>query len=330
VIETNLGIPEGYDFVHFADGLDRLAVSGNGIQSARHRIPLSSLADQPEDDNGNLGGSTNWPGGGLHFRAPASRHPWPTAMPNSIAWHGIPGPNNVMDAGSPAEAIERLQIRQLALQTGNIAGFRGRQPALTVHKRVLPDGPLYFVVNTTADQVHGTFAIPATSDHPELWQAVTGRRMAPGEWDLADGTVRMALTLAAHEALFVVPGSREASAGRLSAPARPDSAQATAHPFDGNWSVDFDQRYGEAPALSLAVLTPLEHHADERVRYYSGITTYRNSFTVNDADSVGDLQFTVAGVGDVAEVRVNGVRQAACDSTVLAGYRALGEDRKTG
>ena len=309
------GIPAGFDYDFIAaGGLEHLAVTGGRIHSrsgteyrflylggTSRRMTMATLRRLNE-----LAGQ-----GALVFgRRPAGS---PSLADSDAEFDRLAREtwalSNVTDAGSPAEAIAHLQMQPAWRFSPDTPadGAHGSE-ILAVHARALPGGLLYFVVNTTADRVRGTLAVPVASAsyRPELWHAVSGVRHAPKSWDLADGTLRIELTLEPHEALFVVPGSQESTTGAPHAPAPADSAGATAIAFDGDWGVEFDQRYGEVPALSLPALTPLEQHPDERVRHYSGITTYRNSFTVSDANAVGTLQFSLAGVGDIAEVRVNG------------------------
>ena len=86
---------------------------------------------------------------------------------------------------------------------------------------------------------------------------------------------------------------------------------ASAHFLDlaGPWTVAFDPQWGGPAQIEFPRLADWSQHADERVRFYSGIATYRTRFTLA-ADALAEghaLSLDLGVVKNIARVRLNGV-----------------------
>jgi hypothetical protein len=57
----------------------------------------------------------------------------------------------------------------------------------------------------------------------------------------------------------------------------------------------------------MTVLQPLDKSADPGIRYFSGIATYRSGFDLPQASAAKSVVLDLGSVGDVAEVRINGL-----------------------
>jgi hypothetical protein len=70
-------------------------------------------------------------------------------------------------------------------------------------RRVLDDGEIYFLANTTDRPLTATPSFRIAGKAPELWRADTGQG-APADFAQRDGRTEVPLTLAPYDAMFVV------------------------------------------------------------------------------------------------------------------------------
>jgi hypothetical protein len=172
---------------------------------------------------------------------------------------------------------------------------------LFVH-RTLPDGELYFVNNRRDRQeaIEARFAV--TGKQPELWRADTGKREALS-YRIENGVTVVPLDLAAEESVYVL--FRKDAVETSSTVAK--TVYAPAMTLEGPWKIVFEQGLGAPATLELQKLASLSEQADPGVKYFSGIATYSQSFKLPSGVRPGQkLMLNLGGVGDVAEVRVNG------------------------
>jgi hypothetical protein len=172
---------------------------------------------------------------------------------------------------------------------------------LFLHRK-LADGDSYFLSNRLdrPETVEAHFRI--VGKVPELWHAETGKS-EPVSYRIVDGETVVPLALGADESVHVV-FRKPASAVAL----------AVAHPvpvklgeLSGAWSVAFEAGRGAPANVTLPALGGLEAQADPGVRYFSGVATYRKSFTLPKGAKRGrPLWLDLGSVHELAEVRVNG------------------------
>lgn len=210
----------------------------------------------------------------------------------------------VIDAKTPDDVFQAL-----GMTPGWQFSVRGDSggAGLDALKRNLPDGELYFVVNTTNANTRATLSIPPTLLQPEIWDAVTGKRQRPENRTPVDGDVDIGLDLAPYQSVFVVLRDSLGGAPRQPGPTTPADAPLVLT-FDTGWDVTFDANYGQVPARTIAELSPLNEDKAQDVRYYSGVTTYSSRITTSrqQLDAAGEALLQVRSVADIAEVTVNG------------------------
>jgi hypothetical protein len=77
---------------------------------------------------------------------------------------------------------------------------------------------------------------------------------------------------------------------------------------EGGWDVSFQVGRGAPATAHLEQLQSFSTHADAGVRYFSGVALYRKTFDLPpDLKPGAPLLLDLGTVGDVAEVRLNGV-----------------------
>ena len=154
---------------------------------------------------------------------------------------------------------------------------------------------------------------------PELWDAETGT-VAPAErWFVRDGRTHVEIPFTVCGSKFVVfrrapaEGERVPTAMR---PARPEKA-AVARPVEGAWTVKFPNGFlpnrlatGADETVVFDRLVSWPEHANEGVRYFSGIATYEKEIPQEAVDAVrregGRVVLDLGDVKHFAEVTANG------------------------
>ncbi|WP_075791701.1 glycosyl hydrolase [Massilia putida] len=176
----------------------------------------------------------------------------------------------------------------------------GDAPLPFVHRR-LADGDLYFVANRSAQPMHTEARFNVRGKAAEFWHADTGRAEPASYRTDQDGTV-VPLALGANESVFVV-FRRPATARAVTVTPTTWSPVAT---LAGNWTIRFDG-LGAPGAIAHGAPGSLAASGDPQVRYFSGISVYRTTFTLPSGVKPGaPLKLDLGQVGDVADVIVNG------------------------
>lgn len=217
-------------------------------------------------------------------------------------WSGTP----VTTIGT-GRVIAGHDVEAALAGTGLLPDFAYTKPApdsefLFAH-RALADGDVYFVTNrrNRAERIAARFRV--TGKVPELWHADTGRRSAVS-YRIEGGQTIVPLDLAGEEAVFVVfrREATDASVTRAAPPSR------TVARMDGPWTVTFQPGRGAPATTTLARLVPLNENASPAIRYFSGVASYAAALDLpRTLDRATPLLLDLGQVGDLAEVRVNGV-----------------------
>lgn len=212
-------------------------------------------------------------------------------------WSGASAGNGrVITADNADDALAQLNV------TPRFAYAGGDGAQIDFLQRHLNDGDLFFVVNRRNRAETGEARFRVTGKRPTLWHAETGEIENVSYRMEGDRTV-VPLALDAEEAVFVV--FRE-DTGETSAniAARQTVKAGT---IDTPWSVAFQEGRGAPASTVMTTLTPLNENADESIRYFSGVASYRNRFDTPVGWAEGaPLWLDLGEVNDIAEVRVNG------------------------
>jgi len=213
-------------------------------------------------------------------------------------WGGGAGMGRVFGRETVAEALAAI---------GAAPDFSYTKPkddtSLGFVHRALPDGDIYWVVNsnTRSETVETSFRV--TGKAPELWHAETGD-VEPASYLLANGRTIVPLRLAPDDAVFVV--FRKAAA----APARalPDPVESELLTIAGPWTVAFQPGRGAPASARFDALSSWSESADPGIKYFSGTATYAASFDVPAHWFVSGTRywFDLGDVKNLAEVKVNG------------------------
>ena len=222
-------------------------------------------------------------------------------------WPGGPGARIGTYKVGLGQVIASQDVEQALGQIGVAPDFTftggSAEAAIPFLHRRSGDEHVYFLVNqrNAGETIEAHFRV--TGRQPELWHAETGTSEAVS-YRVVGGETIVPLTLGAEDAVFVVfrkPAPADALAIKKLAPA----ALAT---LSGPWQVAFEPGRGAPDGVVLPALQPLQTSADPGVKYFSGIATYARTFRLPKGVRPGQpLWLDLGAVGDLAQVRVNGI-----------------------
>lgn len=185
--------------------------------------------------------------------------------------------------------------------------FEGQSPGaeLLANHRRLDGADIYFVSNQNdqAQSVRARFRIDDRA--PERWHAETGAIEAVSYEKVADG-VNVPLSLAAHEAVFVV-FRKPAAARTWTAPAVQRTMLTT---LEGTWRVSFQEGRGAPSTATFDRLISWPASSDAGIKYFSGAATYEMNVKVPRGwlQSGRLIELDLGDVRELAAVSINGTR----------------------
>ncbi|WP_454758568.1 glycosyl hydrolase [Caulobacter segnis] len=192
----------------------------------------------------------------------------------------------------------RTGLVEAALGSPAIAG---QGESLVWTRRVLDDGELYFLANTSDRPLKVAPSFRIAGKAPELWRADTGQGQ-PAPFVQREGRTEVPLDLAPYDAVFVVFRAPTNEASRVVAA----TTSTVAKTLDGPWTVKFEPGWGGPASLTLPKLASWTDNADPGVRYYSGAATYEKTLEVPRAWLKGRVQLDLGTVHEFATVTLNG------------------------
>ncbi len=176
----------------------------------------------------------------------------------------------------------------------------------------------YFVAMPNREVTTATISFRQTGRIPELWDAETATCAPAERWFVRDGRTHVEIPFTVCGSKFVV-FRRTASDGETPAampPPHPKAASA-AQGVEGAWTVKFPHGFlpnrlakGAEETVVFDRLVSWSEHANEGVRYFSGIATYEKSIPWASIDAVrrtgGRIVLDLGTVKHFAEVTANG------------------------
>lgn len=220
--------------------------------------------------------------------------------PGETASERSVGKGRIIAGVSMGDALDRLGVPPDFKYDGG-----GKDAHIVFLHRRLADGDIYFVDNREdrAESIDASFRV--TGKEPRLWFAATGT-IEPVSYRIANGRTTVPLTLAPHEAVFVVFRNL-ATQPSVTVPATVTTQLTT---LSGPWQLHFPADGGGSKpfAKSMAQLVSWTTSDDPAMKYFSGTVSYRKSIDVPAAwlQPRRRIELDLGSVKDLAEVRVNG------------------------
>jgi hypothetical protein len=166
---------------------------------------------------------------------------------------------------------------------------------------------VYFVTNQTTERQKINCDFRVAGLQPELWDALTGEIREAKAFTQKEGLTTVPLTLEPYGAIMVV-FNKEIAKDKQGIAERNYADYETVENIDGEWTVDFDPKWGGPGSVLFPELMDWTQHLDEGIKYYSGTAIYNKTFSLNfepQKDKQYFLQLeSVKDVG-IAEVKIN-------------------------
>jgi hypothetical protein len=185
-------------------------------------------------------------------------------------------------------------------------GQAGGAELLALHRRA--DGAdIYFVSNQTneAQSLRARFRVEDRV--PEIWHAETGATERIS-YEKVSGGISAPLTLAPHEAVFVVFRKPTTTPAWTA----PTVQRTTVASLDGEWRLSFQPGRGAPPTATFKRLISWPESSDPGIKYFSGAATYRTDIKAPRSwlKPGRRVEIDLGDVRELAAVSVNGTRVA--------------------
>nr|WP_132386357.1 glycosyl hydrolase [Novosphingobium sp. PhB165] len=184
-----------------------------------------------------------------------------------------------------------------------IGGARSDSQIRFVHRQ-LDDGDIYFVSNGLGRREGFDARFRVAGKAPEIWRADTGA-ITRVSYRIEGNETVVPLTMAANDSFFVVFRRNAAAQALTLLQSEPRQMMS----LDDGWNVAFEAGRGAPRSLAMGHLAPLNEQTDPGIKYFSGVATYTKDFSVPTGYRSGaPVLLDLGRVGDLAEVRLNGIR----------------------
>jgi hypothetical protein len=230
------------------------------------------------------------------------------------------GHPHVHISGTPADILRVMGVSP-------IFEFAGATPTKVYQiSRHLGGESVFFLTNANENPVRFSARFHAPAPTAELWNPITAERRPAKAKKLGDGRAEMEMELAARESVFVVFPRHPTTVGETP----PNREYSAAMSIDGPWTLIFPANSGTPGEIELSDLTDLVTHADDGVRFFSGVVTYTTEFEWTGAAADAVLEFDRIEL--IAEVELNGKKlgglwyppyRVACDQALRKGTNRL-------
>ena len=200
---------------------------------------------------------------------------------------------DIWKAGRPN--VSTGQLANVLKANGVEPDFQYVAPAeLKFVHRTDGDKEIYWIRNFSDKAVKAQLRLRDAEGVVTVYNPETGK-VVPG------ATCACCLELEANQALFVVADKNGTPAPAYAAPKK-----AGAIALNGPWTVTFDGIVAPEGSRTYAQLASYTESDEPEVKYFSGIATYTNTFTLGKKEKADGLAIDLGEVGQMADVFING------------------------
>ncbi len=172
----------------------------------------------------------------------------------------------------------------------------------------IDESDVYFVTNQTAERQKIECQFRVSEKQPELWDARNGEISEAKAFTQKNDLTNVPLTLEPYGAILVVFNNK-IDKDKQGTVQRNYVDYKTVINITGEWTVNFDPKWGGPASVIFPELIDWTKHHDQGVKYYSGDAVYNKTFNVDFEPQNGKQYFlqleSVKDVG-IAEVKING------------------------
>lgn len=198
--------------------------------------------------------------------------------------------------------VQTKPVREVLLQNNILPDFEhdGNGFIDFIHRRD-GDAEIYFIANRNdqAAKVKAVFRV--SNKQPQLWNPVTGEKMALTAWEASSGRTSIPLEFPPFGSMFIIfsgkPVAKKSASNFMTYTDR--------QTIEGAWDVHFDKQWGGPEKVVFNELEDWVTRPEEGIKYYSGTARYTKLFDL-DAPPSGKLFLDLGVVKNIARVKLNG------------------------
>ena len=200
---------------------------------------------------------------------------------------------DIWKAGRPN--VSTSQLANVLKSNGVEPDFQYVAPAeLKFVHRTDGDKEIYWIRNFSDKAVKAQLKLRDAEGVVTVYNPETGK-VVPG------ATCARCLELEANQALFVVADKKGTPAPAYEVPKKAGTVV-----LNGPWTVTFDGIVAPEGSRTYDKLVSYTESDEPEVKYFSGIATYTNTFTLGKKEKADGLAIDLGEVGQMADVFVNG------------------------
>lgn len=176
-----------------------------------------------------------------------------------------------------------------------------------IHRKT-KDTDIYFVRNKSLLPITADCLFRVKNRTPQFWDPADGSMKPAFVYNKTAGGISVPLDLPPGGSVFVVFGKSFASGSKAQTKQAKVDTLPSPITLTGEWTVDFDPKWGAPEQIKLEKLISWTEHENEGVKYYSGAGFYTKTLEI-PADWLASgrrIHLDLGDVRDVAEVFVNG------------------------
>lgn len=217
-------------------------------------------------------------------------------------WGKVDGTSVFENSYGKGRVIDGLTAEQVLLNDGikNDFDFSGSSEIDYIHRATVSED-MYFLRNEKEETVRSTCYFRVSGKYPELWDPSTGRVQKADEFTEEEGLISFDIELPTHGSIFVVFSNKKRASIQS---VNHDKMQAK-H-ISGPWEVRFPDGWGAPESAIIKYLTSWTEVEDEGIKYFSGATSYFNSFSMSEDEANNKILHDLEEDKDVTEIFING------------------------
>jgi hypothetical protein len=180
----------------------------------------------------------------------------------------------------------------------------GAEKGLRFFHRQAGQTDYYFVGNRMDQPFHGEISFRVTGKRVSIWDPLTGQIFRAPQTKTTSKTTSVVLDLEGSQSIFVVFDTKGVPARSL---VWQSYSQELVADLANDWEVHFDsKRSGPQSPVPFPKLLDWSVSNVEEIKYYSGMATYKKTFTVSDIARSGKrLWLDLGDVEVMAAVKLN-------------------------
>lgn len=232
------------------------------------------------------------------------------AIPVSQSAHAY-GKGKIIWGGDISSKLEGLypayDVTAALLKSMGVENDFSADASLRYTHRTTDDWDIYFVSNKTNQQVDATCTFRSDKGKPELWDALTGTIKALPEFSANKGQTTIPLKFDAYQSFFVV--FKKGTASIIPQEKKNFPAIKNSTTLNAAWTVSFNPVWGGPEKVIFDTLIDWTKRAEQGIKYYSGIATYRQTFDAMPIINKNINEHYYLDLGEVknlASVKLNG------------------------